>query len=75
MPCKVPFDFPRGLSVNSAYNVPVTCEDLKTALDTSSGELVITISDSSYLWQAVEPNNGLLLVSRNGPVHGIATVS
>jgi len=67
---------PAGLSVNSVGNVLVTCWQAKKVQEyTPSGSLVRQMSDSNYLWQAVELSNGMLAVTRVGPVHGIATVS
>jgi len=67
---------PAGLSVNRARNVLVTCDDEQIVQEyTPSGSLVRVISDSNYLWHAVELSSGMLAVSQWGPIHGIATVS
>lgn len=67
---------PRGLSVNGARNVLVAYYELKMVQEyTPDGSLVRQIADGNSLWQAVELHSGKLVISRFGPVHGIATMT
>jgi len=69
-------NFPRGISLNSANNVLVACSNPHKVKEyTPSGSLVREISDSNKLRHAVQLSNGILVVSRCTPIHGIATLS
>jgi NHL repeat len=69
-----------GLSVTSKHNILVTCRGWSTEFGevheyTLSGSLVRQTSHDNDLWQAVETINDTLLVSRRGPIHGIAELT
>ena len=67
---------PRGLSVNRAHNVLVACfESNKIQEYTHNGSLIREIPESGGPYQAVELNNGNLLVSRCGSIHGVCVIT
>jgi DNA-binding beta-propeller fold protein YncE len=56
---------PRGLSVNKAHNVLVACASGSVQEYTADGSLVRTLTESgSFLWHAIENNDGTLAISR-----------
>jgi len=63
-----------GLSVTSTGNILVVNRNTISEY-TPGGSLVRSVTDSNYIWQAVEVKNGVWVFSRKGPVHGIAMVS
>ena len=67
---------PCALSVNTARNVLVAYNNEKKVQEyTPTGTLVREISDSNYLFQAVELSSDIFVVSRHGSTHGVLKVS
>jgi len=73
---------PRGLSVNAAHNVLVTCTEVRKMKEFSShGDLLreLTLPDDVIRpWHAIQTRSGQFIVchgERNDPVHGVCMIS
>jgi len=75
-------DSPRGLSVNAAHNVLVTCPRVRKIKEFSShGDLLRELTppdDIIWPWHAIQTRSGQFIVchgSRGDPVHGVCMIS
>jgi len=75
-------DSPRGLSVNAAHNVLVTCPWVRKIKEFSShGDLLRELTppdDVIRLWHAIQTRSGQFIVSHGGlsnPVHRVCMIS